>query len=299
MNGVITDIQRFSLHDGPGIRTTVFFKGCNLSCAWCHNPETISFLRTVAYSPEKCINCFKCINVCSAIAHKKLDGRHSYYPRLCVNCGKCAKICFAEAMSMTGRLVTTDRLMEEIIQDAPYYRDSGGGVTLSGGEALCQFDFASELVDACNARGIPVAVETNLAFSFEKVEPLLRKLALVMGDIKLFDAEAHKKWTGIDNRLILENARRISRLNLPLIIRTPLIPGVTDSPENLRRIADFVKTLENVHGYELLNFNPLGASKYQLLNMESAFSSARPLPESRLAEIRESLADIELPVALI
>lgn len=299
MNGIITDLQRFSLNDGPGIRTTIFFKGCNMRCAWCHNPETISMKKEICYSPDNCINCFKCINVCIPIAHKKLGGSHKFFPNLCVKCGKCVKVCFAEAMSMPGRTVTVEQLMREIVQDVPYYRDSDGGVTLSGGEVFCQTEFAEALIDACIDRGIPSAVETNLSFPFEKMEPLFRKLALIMFDIKLFDEEEHRKWTGIDNRKILENAKRLSGLDIPLIVRTPLIPGVTDSEENLRQIAGFVGSLKHVQAYELLNFNPLGMSKYHNLNLETAFAAAKPLSRERLEQIRVLLSDTGVPVAII
>lgn len=299
MTGVITDLQRFSLNDGPGIRTTVFFKGCNMNCSWCHNPETISMKREVYYVPENCINCFKCVNVCTAIAHKKFNGAHQYFSSVCVQCGKCAGVCHAGAMVTPWNRVTVDELMKEIAQDIPYYRESGGGVTLSGGEVFCQQEFADALTDACAAMEIPVAVETNLAFPFAKMEPLLRKLDLIMFDIKIFDEEKHREHTGIGNRQILENAKNVASLGIPLIARTPLIPGATDSEDNPRKIADFVNGLDNVQAYELLNFNPLGASKYQRMGRENPFKDSAPLSPEKLERIKASLADISVPVVII
>lgn len=288
MKGFITEVQRFSLNDGPGIRTTVFFKGCNLKCAWCHNPETISGRRELCFVPEKCINCFKCLERCVSIAHKKLGGVHRFFPSLCVKCGQCAKVCFSGALTVPGRYWTVEEVMAEIVQDKPYYLDSGGGVTLSGGEVFCQKEFAAELIDACRAEGIAVGVETNLNFPFESIEPVLRKLDLIMFDLKLADDAEHRRWTGAGNGRILENARRLDTLGIPLIARTPLVPGATDSEENLEALGSVAASLRRLEYWELLNFNPLGTPKYHSLNLEYAFENARPLPPERLEELKRA-----------
>lgn len=287
MNGIVTEIQRFSLNDGPGIRTTVFLKGCNMKCPWCHNPETISPRREVHYYERNCIGCYKCVTACPSKAHKKIGGVHHFYPNLCVRCGKCTDLCFAGAMAMSGTVMTPEEAMAEILEDKAYYEDSKGGVTISGGEVLCQREFASELAEECRKEGIPVAVETNLSMDFEEIRPLLERLDCIMCDLKLFSSEEHRKWTGMGNETIKENIQRLSGLGIPFIVRTPLIPGVTDGDENIREIAEFLKGVEGLAYYELLNFNPLGEAKYRSLCRENPFREARPLSEARVEELAQ------------
>ncbi len=284
MLGNVTNIQRFSLHDGTGIRTTVFLHGCNMRCRWCHNPETLTEKNTPLFYAGKCIGCGACYAACPTGARKMNFSRPP-----CVGCGKCAEECYPEAIKMAFRRLSAEDVMREIRQDALYYRYSGGGVTFSGGEALCQAAFVDELTDLCRAEGLETAVETNLLHPFENIAPVLKKMSLIMADIKLLDDGAHRQWTGVSNALILENARRLGELGVPVIFRTPLIPGVTDGEENLRGIAAFVSGIPQVRAYELLNFNPLGADKYTALREENDFASARPLGKNRLAEIEESL----------
>ena len=294
MQGNVTDIQRFSLNDGDGIRTTVFLKGCNMHCSWCHNPETITFSNTLLHYQAKCIGCGKCLEACPKGAHRVIDGVHTIDRDICIRCGMCVDVCYAQALQMSSRSMSVEEVMSEVQQDIPYYRESKGGVTLSGGEALCQLEFVEALVDACKDKNIPVAVETNLCHDFEKIRPILEKLALLMFDIKLMDSDIHKEYTGVGNELILENARKADALGIPMIIRTPLIPDVTDTKENLTAIAAFVAGLKNVKAYELLNFNPLGGVKYDAMNAENAFQGDRPLPDSRLEQIKNWLKEYEV-----
>lgn len=290
MNGVVTDIQRFCLNDGPGIRTTVFFKGCNMKCAWCHNPETISPESQIHLYEAKCIGCGKCVEVCPTGAQQILeDGQRRYDRSLCIGCGRCAQVCYVGALVASGKEMTTEQVMKEILQDKPYYLDSDGGVTLSGGEVLCQKDFALSLVYACHDNGISIGIETNLLQPFDTVEDLLREVDLLMIDIKLFDAVQHKKWVGVSNESVLANIKKAGELGKPIIIRTPLIPEVTDTQENLTQIASFIESIPNVICYELLNFNPLGESKYRSLGAENVFEKARPLSDEKLEEIRSML----------
>ncbi|MBS1369037.1 MAG: glycyl-radical enzyme activating protein [Lentisphaeria bacterium] len=277
MRGAVTSIQRFSLNDGPGIRTTVFLKGCNLRCAWCHNPETIRRENELLFHPEKCIGCRHCAAVCPSGARGITAGEPLFDPERCTGCGSCAEICFPGATETAARLLSVDEAMAEIMQDLAYYRDSGGGVTLSGGEAFCQPEFAEALLDGCRAETISTAAETNLFWQFGAVRPALEKLDLIMFDLKLFDAAAHRRWTGAGNRTILENAKRLDGLGVPLIARTPLVPGVTDSGENIAAISRFLSGFRNLQYYELLNFNPLGDSKFRALRKENPFAAARPL----------------------
>lgn len=292
MYGMITDIQRFSLNDGPGIRTTVFLKGCNLHCAWCHNPETIRKKNELMVYPANCIGCGHCVPVCPSGARSIAAGVLQFDRSRCTTCGACAAVCFPGALKMAGRSVSVAEVMGEILQDRAYYADSGGGVTLSGGELFCQAEFADALIDACQEEKIPVAVETNLNWQFESVRPILEKLDLIMFDVKIFDSIEHKRWTGVENAELLDNARRLDTLDRPLIARTPLIPGATDSAENIRAIAGFLRNFRNLRCYELLNFNPLGDSKYRALEEKNPFVSARPLKPEALTRLREAAESV-------
>ena len=289
MEGLITEIERFALSDGPGIRTAVFFKGCNMQCRWCHNPETIKAGKDLLYYASKCIGCYKCVYACPSKAQKRINNVHIYYPNICVKCGKCAALCYAGAMALCGKKYTVDDVMREIVQDKAYYVSSGGGVTLTGGEVLCQPDFVKELTDACHKENISVGIETNLNFPWESIKSVIDAVDLVMCDIKLIDSDEHKKWTGVGNEAILENVRRIAQTGKPFIVRTPLIPGATDSDENIGGIAKFLADVDEsgtMMYYELLNFNPLGATKYAALSRKNEFADAKPLPKTRVRELK-------------
>ena len=263
MKAYVTNIQRFSLNDGPGIRTTIFLQGCNMRCDWCHNPETIP-------------------------AHPM----EMFYKEKCIGCGKCNEGCTSGARSMSSREMTVEEVMREVRQDKLYYDESGGGVTVSGGEPSLRADFVIALTDACHADGIKIAVETNMSLPWAQIEPMLRKMDLVMCDIKLNATVEHKKHTGIDNQTVFNSIGRTSRLGVPIIVRTPLIPGVTDSVENLKPIAEYIAKMDNIVRYELLNFNPLGGSKREALSQKDPYDGVKMLPPERLAELNMELSGI-------
>lgn len=290
IKGIVTEIQRFSLQDGPGIRTTVFLKGCNMHCSWCHNPETLKHMPEIMFYPIRCIGCGKCVEVCPQGAHSIANGVHTIDRDVCVGCGKCAEACYAEALQKCGTRMSAKQIMDEVVQDKPYYDNSNGGMTISGGECLCQSAFVEQLIDAAHERGIHAAIETNLSFDFARIEDVLRKCDLVMFDIKLMDDEMHKKYTGVSNAKVLENAKRLDELGIPFIVRTPLIPGVTDTDENVAAIADYIKDMKHLVRYELLNFNTLGGAKYESLAAENAHADARPLNKARLDELSAIVA---------
>lgn len=225
---LITDIQRCSVHDGPGIRTTIFFKGCPLKCIWCHNPECISFNAEILSYPEKCIGC-----------------------------GMCDEGCFSGAKVVCGKEMTTEEIFKQILMDKPYF-GKYGGVTFSGGEALAHPEMLAKLIKLCKSEGIHTAIETSL-YIFN--EDILKQLDFVMADLKIWDDEKHRQYTGVSNVIIKENFKKLDNLNVPFVVRTPLIPNITDSVENISKIRDFVKDFKNIRDYELLEYNPLGESK--------------------------------------
>ena len=282
--GVLTAIQRFSLHDGPGIRSTVFFKGCNMRCAWCHNPETLRVEPEVLYYRSKCVGCGACAQVCPS--HRVEGGKMVYDRAACADHGACAQVCFSGALEMCGKEYTVQDVLHEVMQDVDYYAQSGGGVTLSGGEVLLQPQFAAELLSALHKEGVHTAIESNLNVDFSTLEALLPDLDLVMCDLKLWDEDAHRRWTGAGNARIRENIARLPRSGKPFIVRTPVIPGVNDSEAEIAAIAGFVGQLPGLAYYELLNFNPLGGSKYQALDVDNAFAGARPLSEERMQALQ-------------
>jgi len=299
MKGVITEIQRFSLNDGPGIRTTVFFKGCNMRCAWCHNPETINPEPEIMFTELNCIGCLKCIGVCHSGAQTEIGGLHAFDRDKCTGCGKCAEICYAEAMTVSGKEMSVAEIMREVEQDRIYYSRSGGGITLSGGEATCQPAFARELMKACRESHIQTGLETNMLAPYEELEPLLELTDILMADIKLIDDGAHREWTGVGNKRIMENLRRACgeiRGGLKIIIRTPLVPGITDSDENIAGIAEFISGLNGVLDYELLNYNPLGDVKYRGLGMENRNAALKPLGADRLEALKKVAEGSGVPV---
>ena len=296
MEGKITDIQRFCLTDGPGIRTSVFFKGCNMRCTWCHNPETISKQSDIHFYDRNCIGCLKCVEVCPTGAQRRIGELHYFDRSLCNRCGRCAEICYAGAMAVSDRAMRVEDVMFEILQDKPYYLGSGGGVTLTGGEVFCQPEFALAIAKACKDENIPVAAETNLSFPFETMEPVLPYLDLIMLDIKLYDNEEHKKWTGVGNETVFSNLKNLGEYGMQMIVRTPLIPNATDSEQNLCQIAEILSGQNGLLFYELLNFNPLGEAKYKSLQMTNYFEKARPLSEKKLQELVGLLEKYDLTI---
>jgi len=288
MKGIITEIQRFSLHDGPGIRTTVFMKGCNMRCAWCHNPETIQIKPQLQFFPGKCIECGECIRICPNGVHAVLGNKRVLKRDLCVGCGKCASVCYSGALVLVGKEIDTKEVMKEIMEDIQYYHQSGGGITISGGEPLVQKFFSFEILKLCKEKGIHTAIETNVAMPWSDISFILPVTDLIMLDIKAMDDSVHKKWTGVSNSRILKNIKKLSEKEIPLIIRTPIIPGVNDSTEEIGRIAKYISSLSNVLYYELLPFNPLGAPKYESLDMKNVFEHSKITDKKLMKQLAQT-----------
>lgn len=266
--GRITDIQHFSVHDGPGIRTTVFLKGCNLRCFWCHNPETQVTRPELQYFSDRCISCGNCVPVCPESAHELQGPLHLFHRDRCTACGACTDVCYPRALLMTGADLTVEEVVRAVVRDHAYYESSGGGLTMSGGEPLLQPDFTRAVLEACKDEGVHTAVETAANVPWERIAQILPYTDLVMMDIKSMDSAVHKRATGVPNDQILRNAKRLADRGTPLIVRTPVIPGVNNNDGSIRAIASFVSKLESVLSYELLRFHAMATSKYAALGRE-------------------------------
>ena len=273
--GTVFDIQRFSLHDGPGIRTIVFLKGCPLSCQWCSNPESQSAAPTVMYKKNDCLHCGRCVSACK---RKAIGPQNPNWidRTLCNGCGECVNACPSGALVLKGRAMTIQQVIQELKKDATTYRRSGGGVTLSGGEPLVQYRFASELLKACKSQGWNTAIETTGFGSAEAVEAVIPYVDTVLMDIKHMDPDMHKKFTGVTNEVILKNAPRIAQIS-NTVVRVPVIPGFNHSMEAIGKIAEFARTLMGVGTIHLLPYHTFGENKYDLMGREYQLRTIKPL----------------------
>ena len=287
MDGNIIDIKRFTLHDGKGIRSTVFLKGCGLHCAWCHNPEGIEDSIGLWYLPRQCIHCRACLGSCPEKALSADDEGDTFISinrRLCTKCGLCVEACPTAALSFDGRRLSSEDVAEILLRDRPFYEESGGGITISGGDPLIQQRFSLEILALCRAAGLHTAIETCLQGSWELIEAFLPMTDLFIVDLKLADAHLHREYTGHDNTLIQENYRRLAGLKVEMLTRIPLIPRVTAGPENIRAIASFVRLCNPGARVELINFNPLAENKYRLMGLDREFfQDMAPLSPGELA----------------
>lgn len=273
--GRIFNIQRYSIHDGPGIRTTVFLKGCPLSCIWCHNPESQSFMPQLMFYSKRCIGCGKCGEVCR---HEALNDRNK-----CVSCGCCAEVCYAKARELVGKLVTVQEVMEQIDKDNIFYDESGGGITFSGGEPLAQPMFLLELLAECKKREYHTALDTSGYGSAEAIKAISGVTDLFLYDLKLMDDEKHIAYTGVSNKLILENLKTISQLGNRIFIRVPLIPGINDDESNIIAIAEVVQGTPGIEQVNILPYHNIAADKYKRLGRQSGLFDI-PVPSNEYVE---------------
>ena len=282
MNGIITDIQHASVHDGPGFRSVIFLKGCQMRCFWCHNPETLQASPALSLEVNKCLGCGRCAKVCDI--HQFSDGRHTIDHARCTACGKCVRACLPGALSISGRSVSVDEVIADISEDLPFYRNSGGGITVTGGEPGCQAAFSAEIMKRCRELGIHTAVETNLGYGEETLRTLLEHCDLVMADLKHIDPAKHREGTGCPLEQTLENFKKIGR---PLIVRTPVIPGFNDDEKVIREMAEFVSTLPSLLYYDLLTYHPLGVAKAVRLGMSERSKALEPLSSEEMRSFAE------------
>lgn len=293
IKGMVLNIQHFCTHDGPGMRTTVFLKGCSLRCKWCSNPESIQPKPELAYNPAKCIGkieCGFCVKECpeSAIFSVDPDPKMHINWDLCTNCGKCVPACPPQALYTFGREMTVDEVLAEVEQDSAFYRDSGGGITLSGGECQLQADFAAALLEEAHRRGINTAIETAFNVPWENVEKVLKHVDVCLHDHKATDPARHKQWTGVDNSRILENFKRAYNAfpNTKFIARTPVIPGVNDDEAHIRAVLALIRPHKNVIDYELLPYHRFGESKYSFLGRIYGMEDFKPPAPECIARLQ-------------
>lgn len=270
----VIDIKRMAVHDGPGIRTTAFLKGCSLKCLWCHNPEGIGFEPQLAYYGEKCINCGECASVCSAGAHVMTQKGHIFDRTCCVGCGSCEEVCLGSALKFYGKTMSVEELSSILLEDRLFYEHSGGGITLSGGEALLQTEFCVELLQKMKAEGIHTAVDTCGNIPREKLDKVIPYTDIFLYDIKAIDEETHIRCTGHSNQLILENLSYLDQCGAQVEIRIPYVPGYNS--DQIDKIAKYIKDFHNIARVRVLPYHNYAGSKYTALEMNNTLPAKLP-----------------------
>ena len=301
VKGIVFNIARFAIHDGPGIRTVVFLKGCPLRCAWCSTPESHVLSPEMGYYADRCIRCGRCAEVCPPQAITVTDGHEVITDKnLCDACGRCVEVCPVGARRMLGTEMTVEEVLTEVEKDALFYWNSGGGVTLSGGEPTMQPVFSGEILKTCQERGIHTAMETCGHSDWDTLDRLLRYVDLLYVDLKNMSPAAHEKDTGKGNTLILDNIEKVAALHpeTGLIIRVPVIPGYNDSVENILQTARFVCHLKGVERIELLPYHRLGVSKYGVLFREYDLRHVEIPQEDHLRHLEERMRSCGLEVQI-
>jgi pyruvate formate lyase activating enzyme len=307
--GLITNIQKYTIHDGPGIRTEIFFKGCPLHCIWCSNPEGLSAEQQIGVYPSKCIGnskCSLCINSCPKGADTPIKTGNDHLLGLqeipeCKDCHRCAEECPSRAIMVWGKKMTVPELMKVILADRSFYIKTGGGVTLSGGEVMLQWEFAVLLLKACKDASIHTCIESSLYCPTEHLEKVYEETDLVITDIKHMDSEKHREYTGVGNELILRNIKRTVDIKKPLVIRIPVVPDHNNSEINIRATCAFIRDVleNNITQVQLLPYRKMGTEKYATLNipypMGDFIPPERSVWEKNLLELTEIMKEYDIP----
>jgi pyruvate formate lyase activating enzyme len=284
--GLVADVDHFAVHDGPGIRTAVYLKGCPLHCIWCHSPETQSFSPELLYLPQKCTACGLCLGVCAPGALKAVgqDCRVGVDWERCTHCAACAAVCYPGALKMSGTWMSAAELLAQVEKDRPFFAASGGGVTLTGGEATAQPLFARQFLSGCQHLGIHTALETNGCAPWQVYEQMAPLVELFLYDIKHMDQDRHRQLTGASNQLPLSNLRRLAELRAQVIVRVPCIPGLNDDPANIAATAGFMRQagLETIH---LLPYNLSAGAKYHWLGREYSLPEQSRQSSDKMEEL--------------
>jgi pyruvate formate lyase activating enzyme len=299
VTGLVFDIKKFALHDGPGIRTTVFLKGCPAACRWCHNPESLRPYPEVVFFASKCIGCGRCAAACPAGA-VRFDGSGRRYDRdACRLCGACAEACYAEATVIQGRRVTVAEVIEEVEKDRPFYDNSGGGMTVSGGEPMYQPVFTQALLEEAKARGVNTVLDTAGLTPWPALERALAWVDLLFYDLKHMDAAQHERLTGVRNDQALENARRVMARQTPWVVRVPVVPTCNDTEENFAAMADFLRPAgASLRYVEFLPYHGLGEGKWERLGMAYSLAGLQAPTRERLERLATPLRAAGIEVRL-
>ncbi|WP_027634615.1 trans-4-hydroxy-L-proline dehydratase activase [Clostridium hydrogeniformans] len=284
---IIFNIQKYSIHDGPGIRSTVFFKGCPLKCKWCHNPESQSFEREIMFYVDRCIGCNYCVNECENGGLYLEDGNIVFDKEKCLGCGKCCEVCPTNAREFIGKHMTTDAVFHEILKDKIFYDESKGGVTFSGGEPLSQGSDLIDIIKKCKERKIHITLDTSGYASEEILKQVCENVDLVLYDLKVIDNEKHKEYIGVDNKIILENLKILVKLNKRVFVRIPLIPGVNTNKKDIEDYIKFLKETGGIEEVDILPYHNISSEKYNRLNKEYELKDVEVPSEKMLDEIKE------------
>ncbi|HTY38377.1 MAG TPA: glycyl-radical enzyme activating protein [Bacteroidota bacterium] len=276
MKGRILNIQRFSVNDGPGIRTTVFLKGCPLHCKWCHNPESIAAESELVLRSDRCVRCGDCFELCKNKAIQRVDGGFTTSRQTCMTCGDCVDVCSAEAREIAGKEMDQDEVLGEIEKDVIFYEQSGGGASFSGGEPLLQHEFLMAVLELCKKKGIHTVVDTTGFTSPEILRDISRCVDLFLYDLKMLDDKKHREYVGVTNSLVISNLRRLAEWKKKIIVRMPIIPGINDSIADVQQAGEFVASLRAIDEIHLLPYHMSGVEKYSRLGKEYELSELRP-----------------------